>query len=124
MLVLVVMAKCSFHSAVASPAMQEFWQQLTKAEVQGDFLRLVEGTYFLGNKRLGNMLMVRRSYVDLHNIILNHHETGGRVITITGSPGQLTCVFCSHLCSGRCWLLVLWLYLQAQPGCAQQDMSS
>eukprot|EP00877_Chromochloris_zofingiensis_P006646 jgi/Chrzof1/2234/Cz11g07200.t1 len=34
----------------ASPAIQQFWRQLTKAEMQGDFLRLAEGTHFFGDE--------------------------------------------------------------------------
>lgn len=97
MLVLVMMTKRTFNCAEANSAVQQFWRHLSKARVQGNFLQLVEGTHFLGIERLGNTLMVRKSYVDLHGIILNRQQLGDGVMIITGSPGQLTYVVCVHL---------------------------
>eukprot|EP00877_Chromochloris_zofingiensis_P000414 jgi/Chrzof1/10373/Cz04g39160.t1 len=106
MLVLVMMTKRTFNCAEANSAVQQFWRHLSKARVQGNFLQLVEGTHFLGIERLGNTLMVRKSYVDLHGIILNRQQLGDGVMIITGSPGI-----------GKTFFIFYLLYMLAEQRC-------
>ncbi|RIB06689.1 hypothetical protein C2G38_2007195 [Gigaspora rosea] len=62
----------------------KFWCFLENAKIDNNFLQLPDGTYFLGDKKQGTILYIRKCYLHLADIIFNEKINRCR---ITGNPG-------------------------------------
>ncbi|RIB06688.1 hypothetical protein C2G38_2115523 [Gigaspora rosea] len=62
----------------------KFWSFLKNAKIDNNFLQLPDGTYFLGDKKQGSILYIRKCYLHLADIIFKEKM---RRCRITGNPG-------------------------------------
>jgi hypothetical protein len=91
------MAGVQLQPQAAELALATFWKQLAavpELSRQGDceLLQVGEGACFpLEGSNVANKLLVRQSYKDLHTLMLEHFDAGGRSFIITGNPGDLIC---------------------------------
>lgn len=63
-----------------------FWENLPSAKLEGAFLYLTGGTFFLGQPAYQDKLFVRQEYKDLSSLLDTLHatETG---VAVIGTPG-------------------------------------
>lgn len=85
----------------------DFAAALTEAVVTHNTLELADGTFFLGEARLGSKLFIRPCYKELSELVLDGATTGTfKDIVVTGTPGIGKSVFGLYLlyllrCQGK-----------------------
>lgn len=66
----------------------DFGAALTEAEVTNNTLELADGTFFLGEAKLGFKLFIRPCYKELSELVLDGASSGTfSDIVVTGTPG-------------------------------------
>ncbi|CAG8575757.1 3650_t:CDS:2 [Ambispora leptoticha] len=65
-------------------AVGKFWESLKNAKIDNNFLQLPKDVYFLGDKKQGDILYIRKCYDHLANIVFNEKISRCR---ISGNPG-------------------------------------
>ncbi|CBJ33665.1 conserved unknown protein [Ectocarpus siliculosus] len=82
------------NAPAAKKNVSDFAAALTGAVVTEDTLELVNGTFFLGNGKLGSKLFIRPCYKEMADLILSGNVQD---IVVTGTPGIGKSMFGYHL---------------------------